>query len=290
LVNQSALIPISTLVDDLPAFALPLPFATTASVSPTLIGYGTQAANLALAVAHASSATMVAASLAVLGGNGVFAQNRVAFGLPAGGIGALAASSLRSARSAPPLVSPITTGLTMLPVGLGAPPVTTVLAPVESVTLDGPRLRAMLQRRPTAVTDAPPAIRTTVSRRDLPRMAAPLPAAVTGARLLVVPAADAPRPTTAAVRPRALRNAELGAAIGAAHQEALAQAASDVLTSGVTLGAGASGISRPAAARSRSTAPAACAWFAPIGAAPFSTTQSSPRTNEPYATWCPARR
>jgi hypothetical protein len=57
--------------------------------------------------------------------------------------------------------------------------------------------------------------------------------------LIVVPSAAAPSPTRAALSARAIRNADLGAATGLAHQQALAQAATALLAGGVTLGAGA---------------------------------------------------
>ena len=75
-----------------------------------------------------------------------------------------------------------------------------------------------------------------------PRMAPPgfiTPPAVAGARLIVLRATAAPRPTRAALTARTLRNADLGAAIGPAHEQALDQAAAAVVGTGVTLGAGA---------------------------------------------------
>jgi len=243
--GQSALIPISTLVADLPQDALPLPLATTAFVSATLQAYGAAAAALAASIAGAPSASMLAAGKTILSGDGVFALNRLAFGLPLRGLAPLATSALAQARSAPPLVAPITTGLTMKPVGLPPPNLAAPLPPVAPVLLSGPRLRAMLQAIPLPVADAPPAARTSVTTlaqatlARAPRTIPPSPAAVAGARLLVVPAANAPRPTTAAQRPRAIRNADLGAATGPAHQQTLAKAAADLVGGGVTLGAGA---------------------------------------------------
>ena len=243
--DQSALIPISALVNDQLQYALPLPFATTPIVSPTLEEYGAVAASLAAAIATVSSKQMLTASVGVLTGSGVFAQNRAAFGLPQGGLGPLATQSLQVARSAPPLVAPITTGLTLQPVGLAAPLLAEQLAPVSAVLLEQPRLRAMLQTEPQPVADAPPAPHTSVTTltaqvAGVPRMRAPAPPAVPGARLLTVPAAAAPRPTRAAIRSRAIRNADLGAATGPAQQQALAQAINSLNGTGVTLGAGAS--------------------------------------------------
>ena len=244
LTDQSQLIPISALIDDLLQYALPLPFATTVIISPTLEAYGAAADSLAAAIAAASSGQMLRASVGVLSGSGVFAQNRAAFGLPSGGLGPVATQALRQSRSAPPLVAPITTGLTLKPVGLPPPHLAEPLAPVSPVLLGQPRLRAVLRTEPQPAADAPPAPHTSVTTlaarvAGAPRMRAPVPPALPGARLLTVPAAAAPRPTRAAIGSRAVRNADLGAATGSGQQQALAQAASALAGAGVTLGAGA---------------------------------------------------
>jgi hypothetical protein len=168
--------------------------------------------------------------------------------LPASGLPPLATQALQVGRSSPPLLTPLTTGLTMKPVGLPAPILATALTPVTSVLLTAPRLRAVLQSVAAPVTDAAPAAHTSVTGlaasvlRAAPRMAPPgaiIPPAMAGARLIVVPSAAAPRPTRAAVPARAMRNADLGAATGPAHQQALAQAATALVAGGVALGAGA---------------------------------------------------
>lgn len=249
--NQSALIPISTLVADEPQYALPLPFATTLALVPGFKSYGAAAALLATAVAGASSAQMLAASAAILSGANVFADNRAAIGLPPAGLAPLASQALRKRRAAPPLLTPLTTGLTMEPPGLPAPRLATTIAPVGAVLLAAPRLRAVLQYAAAPAADTAPAQRTTVNGlqpallRAAPRMSPPgrlAPAAIAGARLIIVPAAAAPRPTRIALPARALRHADFGAAIGPAHQAALDQAAADLLGAGVTLGAGAAHI------------------------------------------------
>lgn len=246
--NESALIPISTLVDDQPQYALALPFATTATVEPMFKAFGVAAEALAAAVASATSQKMLAAGAAILSGSNAFAANRTALGLPAHGLPPLATQALQQNRSAPPLLTPLTTGLTMNSVGLLAPIRSTVLTQTGSIVLAQPRLRAVLQTVAEPVTDAAPAQHTSVSGmlpsmlRASPRMAPPgfiVPPAVVGAKLIVVPAAAAPRPTRAALPARALRHADLGAAIGPAHQQALEQAAADLVGAGVTLGAGA---------------------------------------------------
>jgi hypothetical protein len=246
--NESALIPISTLVADLPIYAKALPFATTAAVVPVFKVYGGDAETLAAAIASSSSHVVLTAGATILSGSNVFSLNRAALGLPAPGLPPLATQALHASRSAPPLLTPLTTGLTMKPVGLPAPILAIALAPVTSIVLTQPRLRAVLQSVAAPVIDAAPASHTSVTGllpsvlRASPRMAAPgftKPPAVAGARLIVLPATGAPRPTKAAVPARAIRNADLGAATGPAHQKVLALAAGNLLAGGVTLGAGA---------------------------------------------------
>jgi large repetitive protein len=245
--NESALIPISTLVADLPAYAKPLPFADTANVL-TFKAFGDDADSLAAAIAAVSSSTFLNAGAAILSGAaGVFATNRAALGLPAAGLAPLATQALQTQRSAPPLLTPLTTGLSMKPVGLPAPVHPAAVAPMDPVMLSQPRLRAVMQTVPTPVSDAPPATHTSVTHLQpsllaaSPRMAPPgslTAPALPGARLITVSSATAPRPTRAAQTARALRNAAVGAATGPAHQQALDQAATDLTGAGVTLGAG----------------------------------------------------
>jgi hypothetical protein len=253
LYNQTQLIPIATLVADNINLALPLPFDTTPVVAPQLQGYGASAEALAAAVASAPSQQTLAASESIVsGGTGVFAQNRAAAGLPAQGLSPLAGAALRRTRSSPPLLTPLSTGLTMKPVGIALPAAVATIAPVTSVALEQPRLRATMAAAPAPTIDAPPALHTSVTQvvsaldtatgTRIPRMRPPTPDAVAGAHLIRVPAADAARPTRAATGARALRNAEFGAATPPAHQQALDQAASDLSGTGVTLGAGATHI------------------------------------------------
>jgi large repetitive protein len=249
LVNQSAVIPISTLVDDLSAFALALPFVAMAQTIPVYQSAGAWADTVAGLAATASSAAVLAASANVLSGqNSVFARNRQVFGLPAQGLAPLAVAALTSRRSAPPLLTPLTTGLTMKPVGLALPQIAQPVAIVNAVLLDRPRLRALTQTVAPVAADAPAATSTsvgksaTVALSGIPRMRPPVPADIVGAQLITVPAASAPRSTKATLSTRALRNADFGAAIGVAHQQAFAKAASDLTAGGVVLGAGAAHI------------------------------------------------
>jgi hypothetical protein len=240
--NQSSLIPISKLVDA--GFSRPLPFAT---LTPIYIGtlktYGTAADALAqLAAAEATGATTSIAGK-VLSGGGFFSQARQAAGLPAAGLAPVAADALANRRSSPPAIMPITTGLTMNPVGLPHPPVVPAVPPVLPIGLDQPRLRAVLQGRPQPLSDAPVALRTTVAHvaaaAGAPRMAPPRLDVVAGARLQRVVAPTAVRPTILARGTKTMRSPELGWALGPADSVALAQAESDVLAGGVTLAAGA---------------------------------------------------
>jgi len=245
--NQSALIPISTLVADLPAFALPLPFAYTAALSGTMQAYGEQAALFAAAFTTVTSQQMLTASAGVLSGP-TFKANRSAFGLLAAGIPPLAVAALLNTRSAAPAIMPITTGLTMKHVGLGLPTLEATIISQNSVLLSEPRLRAVLQLPAIAVADTPAALHTTTigivaaagaSGSLIPRMTPPVTVTVAGALLIRVPAPAAPRPTRAAAVPRTLRNAAGGRVIAAAHQKALDAAATDFVAGGVTLAGGA---------------------------------------------------
>lgn len=295
LVHESQAIPISTLIDDLPAFALALPFVSMAQTAPVYRGAAEWADQLALFGVGASSAAVLNASTAILtAGNGasaqsgqtastattqafaknarmasslsaqafaqsarpaaaattaqapheVFARNRQMFGLPKRGLTPLAAAALAK-RSAPPLLTPLSTGLTLDSAPLPPPRIARPVDVVHAVVLEQPRLRALTQRVARPVADAPTAMRTTLSKTaaaassGIPRMRPSALAGMLGAQLIKVPAAKAPRPTKATLGTRALRNADFGAAIGRAHQKAFTKAASDLLTTGVVLGSGA---------------------------------------------------
>jgi hypothetical protein len=242
--DQSQVIPIGTLTDDEVALAKPLPFATTGPLAGILRSYGEAADTLLSSVSGAPAAALATATTTVLSGGGVFAQARAGVGLPAAGLPALGVTSLTSRRSAPPLVTSIATGLTLLPVGLAPARLPAAFEPDTPVLLNAPRLTAVLRATPAPAADTEPALRTSVATvtaaAAAPRMAPPTPAAVAGARLVLVPAAQAPRPTTAAVRTRTVRNGDLGAPVGPAEQAVVAAAAADLLAGGVTLGAGVS--------------------------------------------------
>ena len=237
--GKSALIPISTLVDDDPRFSRPLPFASVSVSTGTLQTAGVTAETLATLAAAVGTGKALNAAAAILTGSGFFAAARQSTGLPAGGIPPLAARALRNDRSAPPLLTPLATGLSMKPVGLPAPPVFVHPGPVTAVPLDQPRLRAVLQARALPTVDAPPAVRTTVTKATAPRMAAPVASSFIGVKLQRVAAATAPAATTIATSARTLRNPDVGALTGAAHSTLFAAAAKSILGNGVTVPAGA---------------------------------------------------
>jgi large repetitive protein len=245
--NSSGQIPISTLVDS--GNSRPLPFAT---LTPVLIGnlqtFGTAADSMASVMAGATTLSDLAASVSLLQGSGFFSQARIAAGLPQQGLSPMSTRALQSFSSSGPLITPITTGLTMKPVGLALPPVITRVVPLTPVPLQTLRLRAVLQSRPLPAADAPPAFRTTVNflnanpastaaaaapaiGRFSPPVAAPLP----GARLSYLREAAAPRPTSLARSGRTLRSSEIGWSAGAAHVQAFQDAEAGITANGVPI-------------------------------------------------------
>jgi hypothetical protein len=240
--GQTQLIQIAGHVDDDPSLAKPLPFSTN---TPERLGVlqtiGASAELLSAAIATASSGKMLSAAEAVLTGGGVFADARRDAGIPVAGYSRITTQSLRSYRSAPPLVAPLSTGLTMRPVGLPAPPVVTRIAATSPVILERPRLKAVLSRKPQLSKDSPPAIHTTVMRAattGILRTAPPAPLPQTGARLQRVAPRRAPRPTDAALGDRTLHHPELAILAGPAHRTAFERAADLASKDGVRLPAG----------------------------------------------------
>ncbi len=235
--GQSALIPIAKLIDY--GNSRPLPFAVPWNIT-LLKSYGVAADALAtLAAGTSSSATLKAASQ-MLSGNGFFSQMRTDAGLPAEGLAPLAVRALSTNRSAPPLLTPITTGLTMKAVGLPNPPVITKVGDVLPVAMQGPRLRAVLQGRPQPVSDAPVPLQTSVKNvaaANVLRMAAPS-VDVLGASLRTVASPNAPRPTALARAARTLRSPELGWTSGVAHLNQWTTALENLTSSGVAVPAG----------------------------------------------------
>lgn len=239
----SSTIPIGKLVD--PGPSRPLPFAT---LDPIRVGglktLGQAAEAMAQVPAGAPVQTLYNAASSMLSGGGFFADARAQAGLPAAGLHPLAARSLRKFRSAPPLISPLTMGLTMNPVGLSAPPQITKLPPTLPVVLSKPRLRAVLQGRPAPSQDVPPPPATTarMAPAGTLRTAPPRVEQTTGASLRFVRAATAPSPTRMARGGRTLKSAQFGWSAGQAHTTQFAAAEQTISTTGVSVPAGATHI------------------------------------------------
>jgi len=239
--HPSQAIPISSLIGY--GFSRPLPFATWSLLKlGDLQLLGKAADDLISIAAKADTKTMLAAAHSMLIGGGFFAQARSASGLPPAGLPALAGRSLLNFRSSPPAILPITTGLTMKAVGLDPPPAIKRVGTVSPVLLDSLRLRAVLQGRPVPTQDAPPRLRTTVSRIEAAkaavRMTPPKLDTIPGAKLHIVRAVNAPRPTALARSSRTLRSVETGWSLGKAHRGQFEMAEKSISGDGVTIPAG----------------------------------------------------
>ena len=240
--NPSATVSIKTLFDY--GFSRPLPFATWSPGDLAgLIALGNAAESLLALATGAGTKKILNASSKLLSGSGFFADARVATGLAAPGLPSIATRSLKNYRSAPPLIAPITTGLTMKPVGQAAPPAIQRIGNVPPVMLNTPRLRAVLQGRPVPTMDAPPVMRTSVvnvaDAKNAPRLAAPQLNTLPGARLHRIHAESAPRPTRLARSTRTLRSADIGSPLGPAHLAQFRSAEKLIIGNGVSVPAGA---------------------------------------------------
>lgn len=235
--GRSALIPIAKLVDS--GNSRPLPFAVPFDFT-LFKSYGAAAEALVALSSSVSTNTNTLAAQKMLAGSGFFASARVESGLEKSGLTPLATRALATRRSAPPQLAPITTGLTMQPVGLPKPPVVARIGDVLPVAMREPRLRAVLQARPQIAADAPVAQRTSVlkvAKQGVPRMAAPTFDTM-GSRLQRIPAPTAARPTALARSARTLRSPELGWPSGTAHLNAIQEAAASFQGAGIELPAG----------------------------------------------------
>lgn len=238
--NESAVIEMLKLFDY--GFSRPLPFETlTVSIIGGLQAFGQAAETLALLASATDTLKTTGAAANILTGPGFFSTARTDSGLPPDGLHPLATRALRQNRSAPPLLTPITTGLTMKPVGQSAPPAIREIPPVLTVPLLNPRLRAVLQGRPVPTLDVPPPLHTTVTRAagaNVPRFAAPQMPVIPGARLEFVRSANAPSPTRLARSPRTQRSFEFGVSVGQAHRRQFKQAEELIAGKGITVPAG----------------------------------------------------
>lgn len=236
--GQSALIPIAKLYDK--GQSRPLPFATDFTKSyGQYQGYGAQADLMAELTAQARLKGTLEIASAITTGGGFFALQRSTSGLPAAGNAPMADRALRFRRSAPPMVVPITTGLTMKLPALRLPPIILTLPTVLPVPLLAPRLRAVLRGLPQVVMDVPAAVRTSVTTAafGVLRMAAPLADAL-GASLIRTQAATAQAATRLAKPGNTLRSAQLGWASGSGHQEQMTAALASFKGNGLTVPAG----------------------------------------------------
>jgi hypothetical protein len=241
--GESALIPIANMVDDLKERARPLPFNTnTKELTAYLIDLGASADLITLGVSTASSGKMLEAAEQILTGDNLFSKMRESLGVAAQGLSPMARRSLRKSRSAPPLVAPLTTGLTMKAVGLAEPPTIYRVPEKGPVVMKNPRLRAVLQNRPQPTQDVLGALRTTVltvrAAAGAPRTVPPKPFTLAGARLQRLRSGRAPRPTEIAVSPRTLHNAETGILVGKGHNAAFVKASAMVMGDGIVVPAG----------------------------------------------------
>ncbi len=200
----------------------------------------------AITAAAGSNSTLLIASAMTTGSSGFFADQRSSSGLPVAGNSPVANRSLLYYRSSPPLVVPITTGLTMKPPALPAPPVINHPPVILPITLQQPRLRAVLRGLPQVVSDVPTTLRTTVTSvaaaAGVTRMAAPLANAL-GSSLIRVKAPTAPAPTRLAQPGNTLRTTDLGWTSGTGHQQELTNAIANLQGNGLTIPAGTTQIS-----------------------------------------------
>ena len=240
--GPSQLIPIATLIDDKLVWARPLPFAASDVILIlTLQQYGVSADSMAVDIVKVSNGKMLQAADQILSGGGVFAQFRQQLGVRPSGLRPMSRHSLAHRRSAPPLIAPLATGLTMKVVSLPPPPPIFRVPPDLPVPLQQARLRAVLQHRPRGHGDSPGRIHTTVERvsaPNAPRTAPPRVFPLAGARLIRIGALKAPLPTRAAIAPRSIHNTQIGVFASPAHTRAFAAAAAQLTGRGVILPSG----------------------------------------------------
>lgn len=140
--HPSAVIPIGALATDEPAWARPLPLARGDRATWQSFG---EAADVMALVGTSADAEQI------LAGSGVFAEQRAAVGASAAGLGTVATRSLRR-RSSPPVVAPLSTGMTMRDVGRPAAPPSPVAVEAAPIALGSPRLRLVARPETVAVS------------------------------------------------------------------------------------------------------------------------------------------
>ncbi len=237
IVNRSALVQITGAVDDLPEYALPLPFEQPGSNFYTeLIQIGQTANAMVDLTVNWTLEERRFASASLLG-SPEFAQVRSAVGGKA--LSARGQMDLAT-RSAPARVVPLATGLTMDAPGQPAP-LPFVNGADTAPRLEAPRLMAVMRQRGAPSLSEPLALRTTVAKipeaKRAQRMDAPRPRALAGARLHRAAPAQAAAPTRAVQGERSLLN-PLFAASSSAHAKAFEEASKRVMGDGFELPAG----------------------------------------------------
>lgn len=237
IVNRSALVQITGAVDDLPAYALPLPFDQPGSnFFKGLVEIGTTASALVDLTVPWTVEERRFASASLLASPEFATARSAVGGKPLSALGQLDLNT----RSSPARVVPLSTGLSMEAPGQPAP------APFENgadtaVRLDAPRLVAVMRQRGAPTVSEPLALRTTVLKireaQRAPRMTAPRPKALPGARLHRAAAAQTAAPTRAVQGERSLLN-PLFAPSAIAHAKAFEEAGKRVMGDGVEVPAG----------------------------------------------------
>src|SRR6266487_1869794 len=169
--NQSAAIPIGTLVDA--TNYRPLPFASRNPAYVTHIkDIGAAWTTLAGVATGLADQALVNGVIGILGGQGDFAKLREDSGIRPGGYGPVALGAVANRRSAPPVLSALSEGFTLEDVGKGVAEPPARIGALTGVELAEPRLRTVLQR-PLLPAPALAAPRTTVPFAKLDRAGQP---------------------------------------------------------------------------------------------------------------------
>ena len=233
--DSSAVVSVGTLATDDPAFARPLPFARVhAADLASWHADGLAAETLAAVGSGSDGSRADAVAEAILTADGRFAERRAASGLRAAGLPAVAARTLSRARSAPPFVAPLSQGMTMRPPALPTAPPPRRSFFAQPVTLDGPRLRAVLRPPSATVASVLTAPATTVRSRAIPRTLPP----AADPSLRRAPTMSLPPATRAASVGLAIAGPETGMGAGRAHARAIAAAEAAIRKDGVAIAGG----------------------------------------------------
>jgi hypothetical protein len=259
LYDESAVVPIGTLVDA--SNFRPLPFAhRTPEFVAAIIASGVACAAIQALASSVTTLALLAATAGIVGPSVVDIQTlRSDCGLRPSGYGPVALRSLTTRRTSAPVLSALSEGYTLDAPGIGVPPVLPSVGSVEGVALTEPRLRSVLQRSLLAAAAAP-SIRTTVPATVLAPQPLFTEAVATQARTARVPVIDvrstlvtafdapgfalvtAPATAARALRParssRTLRSAAQGAPLGRATSATFDALATAVVRDGVEVRSG----------------------------------------------------